>query len=277
MSDLDEYGRQLFVGDLAFVKDERAERLHSLIQSGMYPEEAHAIAGKEQAKLRWGRTRIPIYQVLLMGSILLPEKRRHILAVLRWLIDEAKVPVGGTDIAGTTTLMNALSTRSAVDLEFVEILYNAGEDVNHRDRYGCTVAHDICMVAPDGVREAKKAIEWFLSHGGNLEVMDNDGVPPRLLLQRTGYAYIHLGPKSFQDLLKVVGQEDMRRMRLGARGCTFCGRRSENLLACSKCKQVRYCPPPSNCQLGDWALHKTRCATLFRANIYGGTKIPKPR
>lgn len=261
------------VGDLQKVQQHFSTRVARHVDGGLTPEEAKAQAAQEIFALRWGPTRIPVYNLTLLGSIIIPDRRPNILQVMRWLITAAKVPAGGTDLSGSMAISHAISTKPSVDLELAQILYDAGEDVNARNRYGCTPASEICMVGPGEGRRAAQALEWYLSHGGNLDVKDNDGVPPRGVLQSTASTFLASGQGSLKNMVDLVQKEDERRRRLGPRCCTSCGREPERLLKCSKCKQARYCAPPRICQKGDWPVHKTRCATMANANTYLGVKL----
>lgn len=266
MRDLDQHGLHLMTGDLAKVKRYLAEKEDRLVQSGVAREDAHAKLAQDEAALRYGPTRIPIYNLLLLGTILFTSNRANILQLMRWLIDEAKVPTGGIDLSGSMAISHAISTKPSMDTEVAQILHDAGEDINARNRYGCTPASEICMVRPGGERLATEALVWFLLHGGNVDIKDNDGVSARSVLQNTTNAFISTGANSLRNMFKLVEKEDKRRERLGTRCCTFCGRQPERLLACSKCKRARYCSPPRICQKGDWPLYKTRCATMANQN-----------
>ena len=52
-------------------------------------------AAQELFRLKWGPTRIPIYGVLLAFTVLKNEFRQRYIAITKWLIDTAKVPVDG--------------------------------------------------------------------------------------------------------------------------------------------------------------------------------------
>lgn len=95
---------------------------------------AYAAAVKEVYGLRWGPTRTPIYNVLGLLCILNPPRRTEYLRIARFLIGTARVPVDAGDVSGTTALSHAFSTKPGFDLEYAGMLYDAGGDVNHRNR-----------------------------------------------------------------------------------------------------------------------------------------------
>lgn len=156
----------------------------------------------------------------------------------------------GVDLSGTTALSHALSTKPAFDPEFAEILLGGlGANVNARNRYGETCAHDAVKLPPTASKadrtKAGQAIEWFLGHDGNIDIADTDGFTPR-------------GALWFEEVWKVVEKEDRRRQDVD--GCAFCGRAGE-LMRCTRCKKAKYCPKPRGCNVGDWARHKRVCKT----------------
>ena len=74
-----------------------------------------------------------------------PPFRSKYLALANWLATTAKVPVDGTDLSGTTALMHSISTKPYLDTDFAKLMLENGADVNHRNRFGCNVAHDLPM------------------------------------------------------------------------------------------------------------------------------------
>ena len=260
--DLDEYGGLIFTGNLDGVRKSCAKRVAALKESGMSDEEAAVQAGKDQADLVWGPTKVPIFDLVLLSRELVPSKRKNILNVARYLIDEARVPVGSRDLSGTMAISHAIGTKPTFDPELAQILYDAGEDVNSRNRYGCTAGHDICMISAYNLTKAEPALRWFLAHGGNVDVKENDGVSPRQVLKNTTTVHrTDPNGKAARNLLRVIEEEDKRRASLGDKCCTFCGQETRELLRCSRCKKARYCVPTPlrNCQKGDWPLHKMKC------------------
>ena len=94
--------------------------------------------------LRWGPTRVPIYDFLLLSTIMRPESRQSYLAIARWLVETVGVPVDAPDLSGTRALSHAISTKPFFDRDYAQIMLDAGGDVNQQNRYGCTAAHDMC-------------------------------------------------------------------------------------------------------------------------------------
>lgn len=136
---------------------------------------------------KWGPTRVPVYNVLLILLYLAPEHRQSRMRMVRYLADEAKVPVDGTDLAGTSALMYSISTKPYLDFEFADIMLNQGAEINRRNRYGCTAAHDIVMLRPtsaEAEERAVSALKWFVERGGNPDIKEGDGISPRFLANR---------------------------------------------------------------------------------------------
>jgi len=261
--DLDDFGRMIFAGDLEGVKSNFTNRMLRLSASAGSPDAAREAAAKEIFELKWGPTRVPIYNLLLLSTLINSDARSRHLTVLHWLIGEAKVSVDGTDLSGSTALYHAISTKPTFDPEFAHILYEAGADVNKRNRYGGTAAHEIALVWDPqnkaGVRRAADALKWYLDHGGNIDIKDNDGATARSAVEATR----HWKPDGVDMLTcRVVDQEDKRRKDLGGKCCSFCGKESHGelkLLKCSQCRSATYCAPPCNCQKADWPRHKEAC------------------
>lgn len=61
--------------------------------------------------LKWGPTKIPIYNVILSFTVMNPQARPKYIALAEWLVKTAKVPVDGSDMSGTTALMHSISTK----------------------------------------------------------------------------------------------------------------------------------------------------------------------
>jgi hypothetical protein len=187
-----------------------------------------------------------------------PPFRTAYVNIARFLIEEAKVPVDGTDLSGTTALSHCFSTKPGLDFEYAQLLYDAGGDVNHRNRYGSTVAQEIVQVYKfddnASVTNAKRAFKWFLTHGGNSDIADGDGVTVRATLLTTFLR------RAIPEFIEMLEKEDRRRAANGKACCNLCGREDKRLLLCSRCKKVMYCQPPGRlCQKMDWPNHKKEC------------------
>ena len=93
----------------------------------------------------------------------------------------------GIDISGTSALMFSISTKPYFNPEFAQLMLDAGGDINRRDRFGGVAAHDITTVQllyePEAHETAGRALEWYLEHGGNLDVEDGDGICPRRIIR----------------------------------------------------------------------------------------------
>ncbi|KAI0353694.1 hypothetical protein OH77DRAFT_578686 [Trametes cingulata] len=259
--DLDLFGRAVMMGDLDGLKSIYQIRLAHFSSLAADEEAARSAAMKEIYLKRWGPTRVPLFNLILLSSLINPGSKEMHHNIARWLIEEAKVPVDGTDLSGSTALHHAISTKPAFEPEYAQILYDAGGDVNHRNRYGGTPAHEQIMTWDPRdkavVRRAATALKWYLDHGGNIDIKDTDGKSPRSMVdstRRLAQAGLRM------DTWKVVDDEDRRRQSLAGQICSFCGRAPRGdaaLLTCSACRTARYCASP--CQKGDWPHHKLRC------------------
>lgn len=249
-------------GDLDKVKEHFAIRVAQLSQMVATREEAREAAARSLYALRWGPTRIPIYNLILVGTILAPWYRGQLMALTRWLIQDAKVPVDGKDVTGATAIHHALACSPTLELEFAQMLVDAGADVNEQDRFGCTAMHEAMQVhnpTQEQVATRAHALVWVLTHGGNVDVREGDGRTVRDVIDSTTKIWQSGVAKI---LAEIVRDDDERRARLGPHCCGFCGRVPEDdvvLFVCSRCKTARYCPPPRRCQAGDWPTHKKSC------------------
>ncbi|RDB25828.1 hypothetical protein Hypma_006177 [Hypsizygus marmoreus] len=257
--DLDRYGKILFSGELNMVQFDFLTRVAEHIsiedESDEAKQAAHKAAAQELYDLRWGPTKVPIYNLLGLLSMILPSRRTEYLEIARFLIQTAKVPVDGTDLSGTTALSQAFSTKPGLDFEYAQMLYDAGGEVNNRNRYGCTVGQEIVQVYlpkdHKAVEDALTAFRWFMTHGGSVYIEDTDGYTVRQLVDRGRF-------KGFQPIME---KEYKRRAARGDQCCNLCGREDVKLLLCSRCKKVRYCQPGPGrkCQKTDWPRHKKVC------------------
>ncbi|EAU85132.1 hypothetical protein CC1G_08105 [Coprinopsis cinerea okayama7 len=266
--DFDALGFILMSGNLSDLQLDFEFRIETKLQS-LKKESTDATI--QQAKdaviqnlqnVRYGPTGVPIYNVLGQFMVLAPHRKAHYLSIAKWLIEDAKLPVTTLDYSGSSSLRHQLSTKPALELEYAEMLYNAGGcDVNDRNRYGATVAHDIAMIYDwtdaEVVRKAYTAMKWVLEHGGNVDIADSDGMTARTMLKKLA--------RRTPQIWKLVEEEDKRRAELGKdRCCATCGRVEEpeklKLLRCGKCKGVKYCDPKVRaCQRLDWPVHKKTC------------------
>ena len=260
--DLDAYGWSVLKGNLPEVKDDFERRIAS--HGDKTSEEARKAAVDEVYALRWGPTRVPIYNLLLLATILVTGRRQQILEVARWMATEVKIPVDGRDLSGSTAMHHAISTKPSFDPEFAQILYDAGADVNARNRYGETAVFDAGKIFNPkdfgSTKKASSAIEWFLKHGGNLDLKENDGWSARATLLRSREVFITLGGSVAKEMYAMIDREDKRRQG-DVKCCLFCGMEREDtpVMTCSRCKSVRYCRAPRDCQKRDWPNHKQKC------------------
>lgn len=259
--DLDSFGRLLMIGTLDELVVDYAARMDIKTKAGMEPGGAIKAVANDLYSLRWGPIDTPIFNLLGLFMQIIPDFRCKYISLADFLIN-AKVPVDGRDLSGSTALSHCYSTKPGFDLEYAELLYKAGGEVNNRNRYGTTTAHEIAQVYnrsdPSSVQKATKALEWFLSHGGNADIADGDGISPRSICAAIKYMV--------PQLLAVIEKEDTRRALRGNTCCSLCGRApsaDEKLLMCGRCKKGRYCNPKLRaCQKLDWPKHKKECKTL---------------
>ena len=248
--DLDRLGKALMSGEQDPVFMDHSERMMRL---GLSDGVVEAIA-KEYESLRWGPTQVPIFNLLGLFMQIVPERREKYLSLARFLI-ESKVSVNGADLSGTTALSHSFSTKPGFDFEYAQILYDAGGDVNNRNRFGATVAHEIVAVYDHQdkqvVSKAMKSLEWFLSRGGNMDIADGDGYSARNMCK--------LVASGISAFTRVIEEEE--KLRQDKKDpCALCGRDDGKRLTCSRCKKAHYCSPNVRaCQKLDWPRHKKVC------------------
>lgn len=143
-------------------------------------------AAQELFKLKWGPMRTPVYVVLLAFRDIYPRVRHKYIAIAKWLVNTAKVPVDGTDMSGSTALMHSISTKPYFDHEFAQLMLDAGGDINRQDRFGGVTAHDIATIQllydHAAHEKAGRALQWYLEHGGKLDVKDGDDTSVREII-----------------------------------------------------------------------------------------------
>ncbi|KAI1788693.1 hypothetical protein LXA43DRAFT_1063448 [Ganoderma leucocontextum] len=261
--DLDMYGRYVMMGDLETIQLLYNDSIVEHRSKCDTDNTARSAATQEIYHKCWGPTRVPIYNLILLSTLILPPSWKEHLEIARWLIDEAKVPVDGKDLSGSAALHHAISTKPTFDPEYAQMLYDAGNIVTQRNRYGGVPAHEMLQTWDptnrEVVRMAAKALQWYLDHGGNLNIKDSDGVSPHQSVNNTK----KLARAGIQmETWQVVDADDKRRKRLAGKVCTFCSREPQGdvkLLKCSKCKVASYCSGGAPCQKTDWPHHKTIC------------------
>ncbi|KAF9448488.1 hypothetical protein P691DRAFT_39536 [Macrolepiota fuliginosa MF-IS2] len=260
--DLDDLGRALYLGDLSSIEEDFNSRLTECSKSTDPARDVASLACESTKrvcddfyKLRWGPTQVPIFNLLGLFRIIQPDHKDLYFNIARFFIKKG-LPVDGKDLSGTTALSHSFSTKPGFDFEYSQLLYDAGGDVNDRNRYGGIVAHEILQVFPfsesDAKRMAVASLKWFLAHGGNIDIADSDGMVPRYMCEKF--------QSVMPELLKAVRKEDQRRKSLEGTCCTLCGTQNPKLLICSRCKKARYCPrDQKQCQRLDWPQHKKSC------------------
>ncbi|KIY69817.1 hypothetical protein CYLTODRAFT_372073 [Cylindrobasidium torrendii FP15055 ss-10] len=264
--DLDEFGRLLLSGSLQDVKNDYAKRI-SKYSNSTGASSSSELTAEERVRddyysMRWGPTKVTLYNLLNLFTIIVPQNYKSYMDMARFFITEAKVPVDGQELSGTRALSHAFSTKPSFNLELAQILYDAGGDVNARNRYGGTVAHEFIQLYQFHDRQicdrALKALEWFFSHGGNIDIADSDGMTARRMVDRLS----KVGGATMRPIVLAVKNEDERRRKLGSKACKCCARtKQDGLLAhCGRCKKVSYCyGPKKSCQKLDWPRHKAEC------------------
>ncbi|KAL0573866.1 hypothetical protein V5O48_008083 [Marasmius crinis-equi] len=260
--DLDPFGKLAFWGRTESVKADIEVRLRNYES---LPREAQLErVAQEISNLRYGPNRTPIMNCILQARFLVPERRQEQLETARYILDTfapvaSKVDIVDTpDLAGTTALSHAISTKPTFDPEFAQVLWEAGANINKRNRYGATPAHEFCMIwKPQDraiVNLARQALEWFLSHGGNPDIADGDGMKPSSMILR-----ISVIERGMQTILNDHQAKRKQREKEPKGACLACGEENKKLMQCSRCQTARYCSPPRKCQVADWPCHKKAC------------------
>ena len=84
--------------------------------------------------------------------------------------------------------MHSISTKPHFDPEYAQILLEAGANINRRDRFGAVVGHDITTVhllyEHDAHDKAGRALEWFLEHGGDVDIKDGEEITTREIITK---------------------------------------------------------------------------------------------
>jgi len=102
----------------------------------MFEEKAKALgleaARKVFADICYGANKIPLYQFILQLIVVNSHASRRYFEIVRYLAEEARVPVESTDLSGTTALSWSISTKPYFEPEFADIMLKVGADINHR-------------------------------------------------------------------------------------------------------------------------------------------------
>ncbi|EKM77942.1 hypothetical protein AGABI1DRAFT_121629 [Agaricus bisporus var. burnettii JB137-S8] len=221
--DLDDFGTLLLQKPLSDIEQDFDSRIESYLKpSDPTPgndEDMSRRAVKwvcdDLYRLRWGPTQVPIYSLLEDFRSLKPDQRSRFLDIALFYIEKG-VPVDGKDVSATTALTHSFSIKPTFDLEYAQVLFDAGGDVNERNRYGSTAAHEIVQLLtddPQSKENATESFQWFLSHGGNVDVADSDGMVVRDLCESICVF--------MPGFMKAIDKEDERRAALKGSCCTF--------------------------------------------------------
>lgn len=223
-ADLDEYASLLQKGPLSTISTDFESRSTT---------DGVVTARKSLADIGYGPTKIPIFNFILQLTVLNPPKRSDYMSIVHYLALEAKVPVDSADLSGTTAFMYAISTKPYWDPEFADIMLEAGAEVNRRNRYGCTAAHDIAMArdfSAEGRKQTFDALSYFIGKGGNMDIADGDGLTARSVASRV--------QKLVPELRPLLGISDDAR-NIGKVGAKKVGRNDP--CPCGKGKKYKQC------------------------------------
>ena len=225
------YGRLFYKCHLDGVKVHFQSRVEALSNDP-------SAAAQELYTKKWGPTQIPVFNLLLMMIFLNPGSSSNYIRLVEYLIQTAKIPVDGTDLSGTTAMMHAISTKPYFEPSFAQLLFDAGGSINHRNRYGATAAHEIVSVRQydaEGKRRSCEALSWFLSHGGDIDIKDGDGMSPRFVIGRLKSLVPEFGAVLDQNgpggkpIPRATGDK-----KLGRNDPCSCGSRKKFKVCCGK-------------------------------------------
>lgn len=66
-------------------------------------------------------------------------------------------------------------------------MIGAGADINHRNRYGCTAAHDLVTIYrydSATIQRSYDALSFFLTHEGDPDIEEGDGLSAAYMVRR---------------------------------------------------------------------------------------------
>lgn len=129
------------------------------------------------------RDDVPSFSVVGMAM----SRRKYITCKRRYIAKGLGADFStGTDMSGSTALMHSISTKPYFDHEFAQLMLDAGGDINRQDRFGGVTAHDIATIQllydHAAHEKAGRALQWYLEHGGKLDVKDGDDTSVREII-----------------------------------------------------------------------------------------------
>ena len=121
------------------------------------------------------------------------------------------------------------------------------------------------------------ALQWFLDHGGSVDIKDNDGVTARGCMESVRQKVANAGRRGLRlPMWDVVDRKDRRRRQLAESICASCARNDARLLKCSQSMKAKYCSPPRSCQKLGWPIHKAPCTASRAQPTAQGTYLGMP-
>jgi hypothetical protein len=188
-------------------------------------------------------------------------------------------------------MMYAISARPYVKPDYAQMLFDASANINFRNRFGCTAAHDIVQCYQFDVQTKTNhanMLRWFIEHGGDLNIADGDGMKARDIANMMTQAVPEFGdvlstarateaPKNEKPKDTDKGDSRTNPSMICYQCLIKAAKGTPSPQRCARCKSAYYCS--RNCQKLAWKSHKSTCSPSSTPDIdlVPGVRLPCSR
>lgn len=233
-------------------RDLHPPNIHPLVMCIMHGNLRQLKAGwrPELRDFRHGDIENPLMHFPVLGAQRItpvnpdPDSGKRMLQAHKDIIDflfDQGLRLDARDKCGYTALMHAAGHQPQPEL--LEHLLANGADPNLKSVYGTVALMDASM------NQNLTEIDILLRHEADAHIADNDGMTP----EQFGKNFRKVAAVYRRHLIPAV---------MPARLCERCSEKGTK--RCTKCRVVYYCG--KECQVGDWANHKSRCKKLCKSH-----------
>jgi len=224
---LSEFGLAVLTGSLGYVK-EVTNSLRVILTVNKAPRQIydrdHPSLRNTETGFEWGYVSLAVF-----GSQRITEDSaggtiEH-ANVIRFLFENG-APVDVPDVSGRTALHHVAINNFAADV--LTAVFTGRPDPNARDRYGSTPLQYAVMQGQTEV------VELCLAHGGDMGIMDGDGVTPISLLPTAKPAVVAVVSRYIKRMAGIREPVEDKEQ------CVVCGKKGR-VMRCTRCRSTTYC------------------------------------